>query len=318
MSNTYDLVIPSRERAKWLISRGNKVTLPNVDHLLPRFYVREDDSQRKEYAEYVGRSGAELTVYDGSGIYGAAQTYDYLIDKYIMEMGRTSSHNVLIILDDDLTFAMRNPIEDAKPMYRVCTPTELAILLQHAADLVCPQMPLMTFTPIMSRTQQDIIAYCKPIMMAYVIYLPHFEKHPFHRFWKGKEIEARCDLNLSLTLLTEGYLTSFMNSLFIPDNVNNPGGCSTYRDLECEKASVKFLKGHYPSYVKTHKKLGWAGDPNVIREAPVISWKKAFNAAAFWTNFNEHPSFFAQRWSDTYRERYKSFVEKLRAEAQRK
>lgn len=302
----YTLVIPSRERARWL-AKQKHTTLEATALLYPTFMVREDDSQRAEYEVYAARFDADVTTYDGSGIFGAAQTYDFIIDDAI-ERGVER----LIILDDDLSFAMHNPIIGETPIFRLTTPNELTRLLNQAADLVCAEMPMMSFTPIMARSQQSIIAFCKPMMMAYVIYVPHFREYPEHRFWVGKHIEARCDLNLSLRLLTSGFLTSFMATVFIPDNVNNPGGCSVYRDLECERASVAFLKETYPEFVRTRLKRGWIGDSSVIREAPVISWKQAFNASKFSERFGEHPSNFKYRLVQQYGKTYSKFVEELR------
>lgn len=305
---SYRLVIPSRERAKWLMSQTRMNTLHAVHGLKPEFMVRTDDSQLADYVIYVNKYGIKCKLYDGDGIFGAAQTYDMIIDESI-KLGYTK----LLILDDDLSFAIHNPILGAKPMFRLTTPYETAQMFDHIISLTCEQVPIMSFTPIMARSQPNVIAYCKPMMMAYAYHLPHFAKHPEHRFWVGKHIEARCDLNLSLKMLTQGYLTAFMATCFIPDNVNNPGGCSTYRDLECEKASVAFLKKEFGPFVRTHKKRGWLNDTEVIREAPVISWQKAFNREAFVRNFGERASVFATRQIKAYEQVYGKFVEEHRA-----
>jgi hypothetical protein len=306
----YSLVIPSRERAKWLM-RQRHTTLEATAHLNPMFVVREDDSELEAYRTYTEKFGVTACTYDGTDIYGAAQTYDALINDEI-EKGEVEK---LIILDDDLSFAMHNPIIGATPMFRLTKPNELTALLEQAADLVSEKMPIMSFTPIMARSQQSIVAFCKPMMMAYVIYVPHFAHYPQYRFWIGKHIEARCDLNLSLRLLCDGFLTSYMATLFVPDNVNNPGGCSVYRDLDCEKASVAFLKETYPNYVRTRMKRGWSGDPNVVREAPVISWRQAFNAGAFKERFGVEASTFKYNLVQQYGKTYAKFVAGLRHEA---
>lgn len=290
------------------MSQTRMNTLFYTHHLKPEFMVRTDDSQLAVYEQYASRAGSELKLYDGTGIFGAAQTYDRFIDESI-KLG----YEKLLILDDDLSFAIRNPKPGASPMFRLTTKDETAIMFDHIISLTCEQVPIMSFTPIMTRSQPNVIAYCKPMMMAYAYHLPHFAKHPEHRFWVGKHIEARCDLNLSLKLLCSGFLTAFMATCFIPDNVNNPGGCSTYRDLECEKASVAFLKKEFGPFVRTHKKRGWINDANVIREAPVISWQKAFNRAAFMENFGERGSDFATRQIKAYEQVYSKFAEEHKA-----
>ena len=298
----YRLVIPSRERAAWLMNQKH-ATLAQIEHLDPIFMVRNDDSQLEAYKRYCSR----LTIYDGRNIYGAAQTYDMIIDQAI-----TDRVDHLVILDDDLSLAMHNPVLGARPVFRLTSSLEATVLMQHFADIVCPEVPMASLTPIMSRSQPGVVSYCHPMMMAYSIYVPHFRDHPEHRFWVGKEIEARCDLNLTLRLLTSGYLTAFMATCFIPDNVNNPGGCSTYRDIECERNSVAFLKRNYPQFIRTHLKRGWVGDDSVIREAPVISWKKAFNSAQFHANFNEDASVFMYEHLTAYQTKYGEWIDELR------
>lgn len=314
MDNGTLLVIPSRNRAKWLDKCKNH-TLKTVGYLKPEFWIRNDDPQLNDYKRYYKKYSSDdssmqhFVVYNAIDILGAAQTYDYIIDSAI-ELG----FERLMILDDDLTFSMRNPILHAKPDYKKCTRYELTFLLDEAMKLVCPEMPLMSFTPIMTRTQSHIIMHCKPMMMAYMYYLPHFKEHIDHRFWKGQAIEARCDLNLTLTMLTQGYFTGFNTTLFIPDNVNNPGGCSTYRNLDFESASVNYLRIHFPEFVTLHTKKGWIDDPNVIRLAPRIGWKKAFNEEAFQKNFGYRSNKFIAKSIINFSEIYSDFIGSIRNE----
>lgn len=304
------LVVPSRERARWLASKKRR-TLDCVKELNPTFMVRDDDSQLDDYAAYARARCVQLRVYDARGIRGAAQTYDYIIDRAIAQ-GRKH----LVILDDDFAkFAMHNPVLDAAPEYKIVTTKELDGLLSHATKLVSKELPMLSFTPIMKRTQDRIVSFCKPMMMAYVAYLPHFEEHPEHRFWQGEQIEARCDLNLSLKLLTEGYLTAFMCTLYVPDNVNNPGGCSVYRDLECELRSVDYLLREYPDVVTRRVARGWLDDAQVVRWAPKIAWKRAFNHAAFERRFGYRAVDFANELVAYYERLYSDFIKELRFEA---
>jgi hypothetical protein len=305
--SAYELYIPSRNRADWLLKHARRSTLNQVAHLRPHFVIRHDDPQTADYVTYCSLYEARPVAYSAEGILGAAQTYDRIIDLCIAE-GRER----LVILDDDLTLTMANPLLNASPMYRLTTQRETTRLLQMAVDAVCRELPILTFTPIMARSQPTILSFFKPIMMAYVIYLPHFAQHPEHHFWMGSDIEARCDLNLSLRLLTEGYLTAFARTLFIPDNVNNPGGCSTYRDIECERASVAYLKAKFPAFVRTHTKRGWVGDPSVVREAPVISWQRAFDAARFKEHFGVSAVDFMYDAIRRCEVEYASFIKEIR------
>lgn len=303
----YSIVIPSRERAKWLMDNPRTNTLNYMSELNPSFYVRHDDSQLAAYNTLCSSYGIEPIVYDASKIFGAAQTYDKLIDEAI-ERG----DDCLLIVDDDLSFVTPNPIPNGSPMFVKAQSHMLKKLCDHMMELLCPQLPIMSFTPIQKRTQASLIAYAEPMMMVYGLYLPHFKSHPTHRFWQGIEIEGRCDHNLTLKLLIEGYLTGLLVSCLIPQNVNNPGGASVFRDLQMEETSVKYLTEHFPDFVRTYKKRGWVGDPTVLRNAPIISWKKAFNRDAFISNFGESPRSFAERQIKHYNKIYIDFVEELR------
>lgn len=305
----YRVDVPSRGRAEWLYRSTRKTCdflrgVPNT-----RLWVRADDPDKTTYRYYAESRDIRVVEYDASKILGAAQTYDALINDAI-----ECHYEVLIVLDDDLRFTTPNPILGAKPMFvfldRVGLMKEM---LDQASSVVCEEMPLITFTPVMNRSHPTLFNFCAPIMMAYVLYLPHFRAHPEHRFWYGEEIEARCDLNLSLMLLTGGWLTAFLCTVLIPDNVNNPGGCSIYRDLEFEKASVTYLKRRYPTLVKTRPKRGWAGDPDVVREAPIISWKRAINKELFYSNHGVSVSDWAYNVKlKEYEDVYSKFIRRYR------
>lgn len=302
----YRIDIPSRERARWLMSKQTN-TLMWLHELNPGFHVRDDDSQLESYKVLCNKYNTPIIIYDAKNIRGAAQTYDMLIDKAIAD-----GLEKLIIIDDDLSFVMHNPDLRGSPMFIKCSTDQIRVLCEHLASITCDQAPLASFTPIMKRTQPNLINYAVPIMMCYSFHLPFFKAHPEYRFWCGWDIEGRCDHNLTLRLLSDGYLTSFMASCFIPDNVNNPGGSSTFRDLECEKASVKYLVDKYPGLVKTYKKRGWVNDPYVMRDAPIISWKKAFNYDAFKAHFGERAVDFASRHLAAYEKVYSAFIEEQR------
>lgn len=301
MSN-YTLVIPSRERASWLSGRVTN-TLKHVAHLSPILYVRADDSQLDEYSKLARTYDAELMIQDPSAL-GAAQTYDSLIEHCI-----SNGTDRLVVLDDDLTFSVREHGDDGGPRYTKATPEQIAVLVEDFAMLTCEQMPGMSMTPIMKRSQPTLISFAKPLMWAYSFYTPHFEAHPEHRFWDGKHIEARCDLNLSLKLLTDGFLLAYLATIFIPDNVNNPGGCSTYRSIDLERQSVDHLQATYPDLVRTRKMKGWVEDPDLERDAPVIEWKKAFDVERFQERFGISPSNWASKKLSDYVDKYSAWAD---------
>lgn len=307
MNKNTKLVIPSRGRAKWL-SEQRVSTLKQTAFLKPEFWIRYDDDTEayKDYCTAIDnetRLREYFPTLNGEPILGAAQTYDLIINESI-EQG----YEYLIILDDDLSFAMHNPMIGHKPDFKLCNERQLEALLGHATSLVDEAMPILSLTPIMARSQPTIVSYCKPMMMAYIYYLPFWKAHPEYRFWMGEGIEARCDLNLSLRLLTQGFLTGFMATLFIPDNVNNPGGCSIYRDIEMEHKSIDFLRKKFPDCTRPRMKKGWVGDPDIMRKAITIQWKKAFNHHKFEAQFDLDPKVYARDKISKYEKTYADFI----------
>ena len=308
----YALAIPSRNRADWLRSK-KRTTLNQTHYFEPHLWIRTDETEDsyQSYCHYMLENNMHpadwMVRYDGSEIFGAAQTYDHIINFHIAR-----GDERLIILDDDLYFSMHNPIPEAKPDFKLCNKYELDNLLNHFANLTCPQLPAMSMTHIISRTKPRLIDYGQRFGSAYSFYLPHFRKHPEHRFWHGKQIEARCDLNLALQLLTDGFLTAWLASIFVPCEVNNPGGCSTYRDLQVEEMSTEYILTNYPHVAKARMKRGWMGDDSIVRKTLFIHWKQAMNHHKFWDRFGIE----AREWSKNhlleYEKVYADFIRSIR------
>lgn len=301
MSKPLWIVVPSRERADWLMGRTNH-TLKYLQQFKPTLYVREDDSQFELYKKYAEQYNAIFLKQSPEAL-GAAQTYDSLINMAIL-----MDYERLIIIDDDLFFSHANTVAGAKPDFVKCDDEMMVEFIKSFSYITCPELPAASVCPIMKRTQRHWITFNQPLMWAYSYYIPHFAEHPEHRFWSGRHIEARCDLNLTLKILTDGYMTAHLASFFIPDNVNNPGGCSTYRSIELERASVEYLKKTYPNVVTTRLKKGWIESPDIIREAPFIQWKKAFNKAAFKNHFGVDANKFARELLDNYEHDFNKFL----------
>lgn len=267
------VVIPSRERANWLAKRTTS-TLKYTTHLRPTLFVRSDDSQLERYKTLALEYNAHLELQDVEGCFGVSQAYDQIINRAIEE-----GYTYLIILDDDMHFKMPN---DGKPMYKRCNHDELERQLTLFAHSSCSEMPAGCLLPIMRRSlsTKGVLSFGAPLMWCYNFYLPHFSAHTEHRFYKGREIEAHCDLNLALQLLTNGYLTYYYTQLLIPCDRDNPGGCSTYRTAKVRAESVDYIIKKYSSqFVKPY--IDSIGTHSVS-----VSYKRAFNEKAFCNNFD--------------------------------
>lgn len=310
------IAVPSRERALWLMNRAQH-TLRHVAHLKPVLFVRDDDSQLNVYEKYAHDYNAYLVLQESKGCFGVSQAYDMLIDMAIDQ-----GFKYLLILDDDMYFKMRNPILGALPQFKLCTPDELFYLFNHWTQILCKEMPAMSLVPIGRRALPFLIDFTTALMWCYGFYLPHFKEHKEHRFYKGKEIEARCDVNLAMQLLRNGYSTGYFNSLLIPMEACNPGGCSTYRSIEVEHQSIDFLLNTYGNKFFTEKiSKGWitkvgndydAYDKNMLRRSVVCHWKKALDKEKFEANHGISYERFCANKLNAYESVYSAFIELIR------
>jgi hypothetical protein len=301
------LVVPSRNRAAWLMGRTNH-TLKYVSHLNPELFVRDDDPQLELYRKYAREYNATLKLQPSKGCFGVSKAYDMIINAAIQE-----GFEQLLILDDDMQFKMWNPILGVKPYIKRIEGDVLTEMFCQWTYLLCAQMPIICLLPIARRTQDALIRYSAPVMWCYGFYLPHFKAHPEHRFFQGDEIEARCDISLGLNVNQAGFLTSYLCSLIIPNEVNNPGGCSSYRTLEVEERATDAMTKKFPGIVCEKMSKGWGPkNPDLMRRSVAVAWKKAFNAVKFYEHFNEHASTFKRRVLLKYEDVYSKFIEELR------
>ncbi len=304
----YVIYIPSRERAKWLLTRKD-VTVNQVKHLHPVLFIRNDDSQLKEYEEYAKQNKIEMLIFDSKNVFGIAQTYDRILSFAIEDQ-----YKYLMILDDDLSFQMHQPIINKKPDFSKIESRHLTQLFSHIRSILSPQIPALSPIAIAARSKPHLLNFCNWLVAAQFLYVPHFKEHPKHRFAKGQEIESRCDQNFTFQLLRAGFLTVGFAAMFYNTLMHNPGGCSLYRTLELEQISVRYLKHHYPEFVRLRHLKGWLNDKEIDRIAPVISWKKAFNRELFRERFGIEPINYCKKVLLKYELIYSNFISQIRKE----
>jgi len=264
----------------------------------------------QDYKKLANQYAIEMIVYNPSGINYCSQTFDSIIDRAIK-----TNFKYLVIFDDDVFFKMRNPDITRQPVYITIPNRWIIELFYQTLDLLSPELPFICLNPILSRSQYHLLKFCAPLQNTYFYYLDHLREHKDHRFWKGEEIEARCDLNLTLHLLTTGFLTAYSATFLVNSTeVNHPGGCSLYRTIEMERASVEYLKRTYPKFVSTKKKRGWVGEPDLIRDAPFISWKQALNQERFEYMFNISALSFCRTLILKYETIYSRFIKQIMSE----
>ncbi len=300
------LVIPSRERAKWLMNRKHS-TLKAIHFLNPVLYVRYNDSELEDYKRYAEIYKIELLIYKLDNL-GISEVYDLIIEDSIK-----LNEEKLIILDDDISLKIHNPILGNKPNFKQCNNYEIEEFLKHLAYLTSPELPLGSFIPLYTRTQPRIINFAHLITIIYSFHLSHFKKYPEFRFYKGIKFEAYCDHVLTLQVLNAGFLTACLASCLIHHELNNPGGCLTYRTKELNDLTCITLSKLYPEHITLRIRKGWLRNPDIKRNTIMIQWKKIFDKEKFQERFKISANNFIQSKLKEYEIIYSNFIRSIRS-----
>lgn len=301
--------ILSRERGDWLLSKNHTSASYFGEKSRPWLYVRNDDSTLPEYREYADKYKCMLHVFDAKklGIEFVSQTYDLIISHAI-----ENGSDRLFMTDDDISFMTVNPILGAKPDYSHCSPMEFEYFLDRMANMVDSRLVAIAPQRIESRSQAHIINFNAPARVSVMYNVDHFKKHPMHRYWQGREIEAHCDSNLSLRLLTSGFMTANLNTVFTSTAMNNPGGCSTYRTSEWQERATQKLHDNYPEVTRLKQKKGWGDDKEGWYLGITCYWKKAFNKELFMEIFGHDPTDHARHLIKVMQADYAEHIRRMR------
>ena len=304
------IVILSRGRAKWLMEQ-KRTTLSQVQHLTPEVYVSMNDPELHLYTEYCATYGIYPRPFNPETeeytINCYSKTYDLIIQDAIDE-----GYEKVIILDDDLSFFMVNPIIGNKPDYKYCDPYEIESLFTHMTELTCDKLPLISSARIESRSLPFVLNFNAAMRIAVCVHLQHVKDNPDFKLWKGMETEAHCDSYMSMKTMRDGYLTSQLATLFVSSNLNNPGGCSDYRTLDLQESAIVKLCKLFPDFTKMKLKQGWAGDPNKMIKGITFYWKKSFNKKKFQERFGLDANEYAKSVINKYEKIYSNFIRSIR------
>lgn len=305
---SYMICVPSRNRASWLTSRKMH-TLKLLSHLKPKLVVRPDDPQWLNYMTLAKYYGAELVPQANyKTALGAGQAYDFCVDYAIQE-----GVDCLYILNDDSSLLTADILQFPEVKYCHVSREVARFMLDSVERVLGLSVPAVTFISMMRRGEmlRSKVSFCKPLMGAYCLYVPHFRDHPEYRFWVGeRRAEAYCDYNLSLRLLREGYLTAYFTMLIIETALNNPGGCSDYRTLQLEEQGMEYILEKYPEFARASVAKNWG--KGVERKSATIQWKKAFDAQKYEARFGVSPSDEAYQVCLEQEHRYASLISMVR------
>ena len=187
-----------------------------------------------------------------------------------MHIMEHSTDNKVLMMDDDLTFAVRRLDEPEK--FRNPEPGELAEMLHAVDDLLNDYAHVGIATREGGNRNTAPVLHCtrSPRVIGY-------QKDTF--FGEGVDFTnsyTMDDFEAALHLLTRGYESAVLNT-FVQNQKGSgtAGGAATYRDLQMCADSANKLQSRYPQFVKTVQKTtktAWGG---ATRTDVIVQWKKA-------------------------------------------
>jgi len=179
----------------------------------------------------------------------------------------------VIMLDDDLTFAIRRTDNPTK--FNPATDKDVEYMFHNIEDLLNKYAHVgvagreggnrNTERFIHTNRMIRILAYDAAILRRLKV---RFDALPVME-----------DFHTTLRLLRLGFDNIIVNSIVQNQYGSNAaGGCSQYRTPAMQEASAHLLKEHHPDFVKVVKKKtktawGWGERTDVI-----VQWKRAFGA----------------------------------------
>lgn len=285
------VAIPSRDRLNWL--KKSSANSFNLKHDYPAYnFVGGYDPQ---YNEYLSLSDGILATHDLKRI---DQIYDCIIN-YAHRHG----YERVYIFDDDLSINVFK--SNISP--RLQGTKNIQPLLEQLDNLVCEYAPLWSLPYAFEAIGIDkLINFTGKTMNAYFIHVPTFKKYDI-KFEVPDDLLDVCDLNINLSLLTDGFLTPrLLTWLTGTNNKNNPGGCSTYRNVEWCNHNAEMLHDKFPDLTRVVR--------NKMKPDEVYctcKFKKAFSFERFEERFGFEAKVYAKQTIREYQKVYTAFIKEF-------
>jgi hypothetical protein len=191
------------------------------------------------------------------------------VRQWMVQTWHQYGYDKILMLDDDLTFAIRVSAEGTS--LRTIWGEELGAEIRRLEDKLGPEFPHVGFAPRLYNNHADAgwNAPERPQRMMYTLgyYLPVVKE------CRCDLVDLREDFCVTLQLLLKGYPNAVWNTT-VADNreTNGAGGCSTYRTDEMSEAEAWKLAALFPGYVSVR----WhAYKTSASRLEVRVDWKKA-------------------------------------------
>ena len=220
---------------------------------------------RPEEAEQAAEMGYMIRVLPDH-VQNIGQTRQWIMDN--------AEDDAVIMMDDDLVFAVRGKRED-NPLYlSPATHEDVIEMAEWMYESLTDRFSLVGISAREGNNRKpEPTEQNTRMMRCWGIHVPTFKK-------VGASFESMpCmeDFDVFLTFITNGYPNVVSNTWTTNQaGSNTDGGCSTYRTLEVQAAAAEALAAKYPGIVKAvekETKTAWGGG---VRKDVTIYWKKAY------------------------------------------
>lgn len=226
----------------------------------PTLIVRPDALETYQKA-----LGALARVRACAPVSGIADKRDWII-RY----GGTDS--VVIMLDDDLTFAMRR--EDDREKFLPATPDQVFMAVKAMESALLRGSAHVSLGAREGGNRRTDRFYHYGRMMRALGYRRDIVVDRYGLEFSA--VRAMEDFHVTLSLLERGESCLTLNDWVTDqkDGSNAPGGCSEWRSSEIQAAAAVKLAALHPRYVKVVDKPPVGKWP--ARKDVIIQWKKAY------------------------------------------
>ena len=171
--------------------------------------------------------------------------------KWILDTAHTECVEKLVMLDDDLRFAVRR--EDEPARFRVATYDDIITAFFQLEAILSEDIPHAGFSArgagIGEAAQKGGWQLGKRMMYVLGYHVPTvIANAEFGR------ISTHEDMDVCLQLLTKGFPNSVNYSFVVDQKFGNPGGCTDERTIEISSANALKLAELHPQFVRATRK----------------------------------------------------------------
>jgi hypothetical protein len=189
--------------------------------------------------------------------------------QWIVQSANAAGHHKMVMLDDDLRFAVRR--EDDPSKFRPAMQTDIEKAFEELFLRLGPEIPHAGFSArgggISDAAQKGGWQTGKRMMYVLGYYTPTVLMNA-----ELGRISTHEDMDVCLQLLTKGFPNLVNYSFVVDQKFGNPGGCTNERTILQSDADCYQLALWFPEFVRTSEKV-YKDSTN--RVEVVCQWKKA-------------------------------------------